>query len=335
MNLYKNKNLILSTLSILLLSACGPSPEEIAEQERLAEEAKMAELKRRSDLATVTCNFMAESRNMDAAMRIKEINSARERLGENLYLGTDAGIKESFEYGLCRELVLNDPDYNSKLLAIMEAVAERERLRIEEERIRAEEARIAREKKAEEERIAKEKKAEEERIVKQNNIAKYTSAVREFLKLNPPKPAFKSMSFEFGYADREVLKVVYSCENFKSFDHDVVVVFKNDIGEIRQPESIGYCSQYGVDLQNVQGYDTSKFPESVVEIFYTDNPKDQVEKIYLEWNGRFYLKGLLEQIDSQKLKRETKKILDPELYGLDYSDTIDTSDIKTIYQIYP
>ena len=316
MNLYKNKNLFLSTLSILLLSACGPSPEEIAEQERLAEEAKVAELKRRSDLATVTCNFMAESRNMDAAMRIKEINSARERLGENLYLGTDAGIKESFEYGLCRELVLNDPDYNSKLLAIMEAVAERERLRIEEERIRAEE-----------ERIAKEKKAEEERIVKQNNIAKYTSAVREFLKLNPPKPAFKSMSFEFGYADREVLEVVYSCENFKGFDHDVVVVFKNDIGEIRKPESIGYCSQYGVDLQ--------KFPESVVEIFYTDNPKDQVEKIYLEWNGRFYLKGLLEQIDSQKLKRETKKILDPELYGLDYRDTIDTSDIKTIYQIYP
>ena len=306
MNLYKNKNLILSTLSILLLFACGPSPEEIAEQERLAEEAKVAELKRRSDLATVTCNFMAESRNMDAAMRIKEINSARERLGENLYLGTDAGIKESFEYGLCRELVLNDPDYNSKLLAIMEAVAERERLRIEEER-----------------------------IVKQNNIAKYTSAVREFLKLNPPKPAFKSMSFEFGYADREVLEVVYSCENFKGFDHDVVVVFKNDIGEIRKPESIGYCSQYGADLQNVQGYDTSKFPESVVEIFYTDNPKDQVEKIYLEWNGRFYLKGLLEQIDSQKLKRETKKILDPELYGLDYGETIDTSDIKTIYQIYP
>tara|TARA_B100000886_G_C20422024_1_gene492070 strand:+ start:2495 stop:3376 length:882 start_codon:yes stop_codon:yes gene_type:complete len=167
MSIYKNKNLILATLSILLLSACGPSQEEIAEQERLAEEAKAAELKQRSDLATVTCNFMAESRNMDAAMRIKEINSVRERLGEDFYLGTDAGIKESFEYGLCRELVLNDPDYNSKLLETITVVKEAEEIaRIASEKLAEEKARMAKEKKAEEERIARLKKAEEERIAR-------------------------------------------------------------------------------------------------------------------------------------------------------------------------
>ena len=167
MSIYKNKNLILLTLSILLLSACGPSQEEIAEQERLAEEAKVAELKQRSDLATVTCNFMAESRNMDAAMRIKEINSVRERLGEDFYLGTDAGIKESLEYGLCRELVLNDPDYNSKLLETITVVKEAEEIaRIASEKLAEEIARLAKEKKAEEERIARVKKAEEERIAK-------------------------------------------------------------------------------------------------------------------------------------------------------------------------
>ena len=167
MSIYKNKNLILLTLSILLLSACGPSQEEIAEQERLAEEAKVAELKQRSDLATVTCNFMAESRNMDAAMRIKEINSVRERLGEDFYLGTDAGIKESLEYGLCRELVLNDPDYNSKLLETITVVKEAEEIaRIASEKLAEEKARLAKEKKAEKERIAKLKKAEEERIAK-------------------------------------------------------------------------------------------------------------------------------------------------------------------------
>ena len=167
MSIYKNKNLILLTLSILLLSACGPSQEEIAEQERLAEEAKVAELKQRSDLATVTCNFMAESRNMDAAMRIKEINSVRERLGEDFYLGTDAGIKESLEYGLCRELVLNDPDYNSKLLETITVVKEAEEIaRIASEKLAEEKARLAKEKKAEEERIAKLKKAEEERIAR-------------------------------------------------------------------------------------------------------------------------------------------------------------------------
>ena len=167
MSIYKNKNLILLTLSILLLSACGPSQEEIAEQERLAEEAKVAELKQRSDLATVTCNFMAESRNMDAAMRIKEINSVRERLGEDFYLGTDAGIKESLEYGLCRELVLNDPDYNSKLLETITVVKEAEEIaRIASEKLAEEKARLAKEKKAEKERIAKLKKAEEERIAR-------------------------------------------------------------------------------------------------------------------------------------------------------------------------
>ena len=152
-------------LSLFLLVACGPSPEEIAEQERLAEEARAVELKRKSDLAIVTCNFMKESRNMDAALRIKEINLARERLGEDYYLGTDAGIIESFKYGLCRELVLNDPDYNSKLIVLVAETEEANRKAAEEARIArekaAEEARIAREKAAEEARIAKEKEAEE------------------------------------------------------------------------------------------------------------------------------------------------------------------------------
>ena len=171
MSIYKNKNLILATLPILLLSACGPSQEEIAEQEKLAEEAKVAELKQRSDLATVTCNFMAESRNMDAAMRIKEINSVRERLGEDFYLGTDAGIKESLEYGLCRELVLNDPDYNSKLLETITVVKEAEEMaRIASEKLAEEKARMAKEKKAEEERIARVKKAEEERMKKEKEL---------------------------------------------------------------------------------------------------------------------------------------------------------------------
>ena len=152
-------------LSLFLLVACGPSPEEIAEQERLAEEARAVELKRKSDLAIVTCNFMKESRNMDAALRIKEINLARERLGEDYYLGTDAGIIESFKYGLCRELVLNDPDYNSKLIVLLADTARANVKAAEEARIArekaAEEARIAREKAAEEARIAKEKEAEE------------------------------------------------------------------------------------------------------------------------------------------------------------------------------
>jgi TonB family protein len=156
-----------ASLLILFLFACGPSPEKIAEQERLVEEARVLELKRRSDLAIVTCNLMGESKDADAAIRIKEINSARERLGEDFYIGTDVGIRESFLYGLCKELVLNDPDYKEAIKEEKEKVRIAKEERYEMLMIQAKEkekVRIAKEKKAEEERIAK---AEEERIRKE------------------------------------------------------------------------------------------------------------------------------------------------------------------------
>ena len=188
MSISRNKNYILATLSIVLLFACGPSPEKIAEQERLTEEARILELKRRSDLAIVTCNLMGESRDADAAIRIKEINSARERLGEDFYIGTDAGIRESFVYGLCKELVLNDPDYTvvlkeekEKARIAREELFERLETQAKEEK---EKARIDRERKAEEERIAKKKKAEEERIRKEKE-AEYPRPIFRVIPLYP------------------------------------------------------------------------------------------------------------------------------------------------------
>ena len=80
-----------------MLFSCGPSVKE------------------KEEIAVLTCNIMAESRNMDAALRIKEINSAREQIGEDRFLGTDDEIIESFEWGLCKELVLNDKEYKIKL----------------------------------------------------------------------------------------------------------------------------------------------------------------------------------------------------------------------------
>ncbi len=71
------KKTILISLAFILIS-CGPSPEEMA------------------TVAQVTCNIMAETKNMDGALRIKEINAAREKLGEAIFLGSDEEIKESF-----------------------------------------------------------------------------------------------------------------------------------------------------------------------------------------------------------------------------------------------
>lgn len=138
------KNIILFTPILLILVSCGPSQKE------------------KEEVAILTCNIMGESRNMDASLRIKEINVARKEIGEDRFLDTDEKIKESFEYGLCKELVLNDPDYSTKI-----RILEEERLRIEKEREDREEKRRLRiEKEREEERrqlaMERREKAQEE-----------------------------------------------------------------------------------------------------------------------------------------------------------------------------
>ena len=53
------------SLVVAILSSCGVSQQD------------------KEEIATITCNIIKSSRNMDAALRIKEINSAREQMGED------------------------------------------------------------------------------------------------------------------------------------------------------------------------------------------------------------------------------------------------------------
>ena len=154
-------------LSFALLTACGLSQEE------------------KKKVAAVTCSIMGETRNMDAAIRVREMNDAREKIGGEPFLRGDDAIQEAFGWGLCQELVLNQ-SYDETLQSLKDAKRERERIareklaeeqriaaekqriaaekRAEEQRIAAEKQRIAAEKRAEEQRIAAEKRAEEQRI---------------------------------------------------------------------------------------------------------------------------------------------------------------------------
>jgi|TARA_B110000908_G_C10045352_1_gene353764 hypothetical protein len=123
----------LSIISLILISACGPSLQE------------------KEEIAIVTCNIMGESLNMNASMRIKEINEAREKIKEKRFLEGDAKIKESFAYGLCKELVMNDSDYENKLIEL------RELERIAKEKVEKLE-RLAREERDEMQKLAREKR---------------------------------------------------------------------------------------------------------------------------------------------------------------------------------
>ena len=121
-------NKILIILSFVILASCGPSQEE------------------KTNISAVTCSIMAETRNMDGAVRVREMNNAREKIGGEPFLGGDDAIQEAFAWGLCQELVLNE-NYDEIFQTLKAAKSERER----------------KEKVAESERERKEKVAKNER----------------------------------------------------------------------------------------------------------------------------------------------------------------------------
>ncbi|MDB4183441.1 pseudoazurin [Gammaproteobacteria bacterium] len=135
--------LILILGSVLIISGCGPSQEE------------------RNRVAAVTCSIMGETRNMDAAVRVEKMNEARDKIGGEPFLRGDDAIKESFEWGLCPQLVLNE-NYDETLQVLEDAEQERKKALedAEQERKRlawqagAEDRKIA----AEKQRIYAEKK---------------------------------------------------------------------------------------------------------------------------------------------------------------------------------
>ena len=123
---------VLVILGMFLLTSCGQSQEE------------------KKDIAAVTCSIMSETRNIDAAVRVREMNNAREKIGGEPFLRGDDAIIESLSYELCEELVLNDnydESYRLRKREIDEAIheleqeiikqkiADHERRRIEKEEI--------------------------------------------------------------------------------------------------------------------------------------------------------------------------------------------------------
>lgn len=68
----------------------------------------------KSEIASVTCSIIEETRGMDAAIRVEKVNDARKTIGEEPFLDGDREIKKSLWWGLCEELVLNDPGYEDE-----------------------------------------------------------------------------------------------------------------------------------------------------------------------------------------------------------------------------
>ena len=87
-------SIILLSLSIVL-TGCGPSNEEI------------------QSIATTSCNTMGPN-------LIMELNSARKEIGEEPFSGTYNEILYARQWGICEELVLNDPSYEQLASELMD-----------------------------------------------------------------------------------------------------------------------------------------------------------------------------------------------------------------------
>jgi len=166
---------ILIIFCFLFIVSCGPSQQE------------------KENVAAVTCSIMSETKNIDAAIRVREMNNAREKIGKGPFLRGDEAIKEAFEYGLCKELVLSE-SYDETLQLLKDAKKERER--IEAERL-AEERRIEAERLAEERRIEAEWLAEERRI-EAERLAEERRIAIEKQRLADSKPTLKELFYVNG-----------------------------------------------------------------------------------------------------------------------------------------
>lgn len=99
----------LSLLAIFFLVSCGPSPEE------------------KEAIAINACSIMGETKKNDSLFRIQTMIDAREEIGGETFVGGDDKILEAFEWGLCKELVLNE-NYAESLQFLKDFEREKQRI---------------------------------------------------------------------------------------------------------------------------------------------------------------------------------------------------------------
>ena len=267
------------------------------------------------DLSIVTCNIISETKNIDVASKIKEINLARKQMGEDLFLGSAKEIDTSFKYDLCVELVLNDDEYELKLQKAVEIEKEEERL-----------ARIQRE--------------EEERQIAEN-MAAYSSAVNNILKNYQPEPTLDSVSM--GYRSYEYdFDIRIDCKNMKGLQFHLMVTFKDNIGKLKSKlERCGYWSSHTIDMspQYVPFATDISWTDRIADIakYESENdPMEFIDTITLRLVNVINRFDFAHNLSDGPEKKEIMRLINPATYNLNSlnSPRIEFVDIKQDYTLY-
>lgn len=306
-NIYSMKIILFKAFIsfILILSACAPSD------------------KRKEEIAIITCNIIAESRNMDAVVRLTELNKARKEIGEDLFLGTDDDIKFAFSHGICKELVLNDPMYDY----LVEEILERERIRKEEEIKRQEEelARLQEEynERQEQARI----KAENERLRRQEQerirleeIARrrkeFNDSIIEYFIAHPLSPELLEVT-SYGNFSSPGVMVSIKCGSSSGFYHELTVKTKD-----REESVIGVCKSSISEASKEEAVIKSglRFTYSgenkTGQIYQTNHPiLGEIESIRFRLTGKINYDYLDFNLSEEQISR-----LNPLTHGLNYGE---------------
>ena len=260
------KRFVMRHITIFLialgLTACGPSQEEI------------------DNAATITCNIMSESSNMDAGTRIKEVNATREKIGAPPYLGTDATIRESLDWDLCEELIKNNANYPDLVVVKKEAEARR----LEEERLK--QAR------------AKAEAEEAERVARADGERKYREIVSDYIAEFPSRP--KLLNVEYSGRTQTVKVEIECIEQHKTLYYDLKLEFDG-----------GSLAEKSLRFSTGEPQECRTFIETE-DAFFIEN-KDLMSKLrYAELEIKHILR-LSEAVD-----REERIRLHPGTYGVSY-----------------
>ena len=196
------KQIVTIALTFILIG-CGPSDAE------------------KQQIAALTCSIMGESKKMNRAFRIKEINVAREKLGEDPFLDGDEAIKEAFKYGLCEQLVQNDPTLRASIRETDERIAKNKALAAEE--------------------LAAKLKIE--RKEKEDRISVAQGPWRKLLleDIGDFRSRIENVNFD---AAKESLSIEFLCKGIEGYFRTGFYKLKNNLGTLSQTSVAGGCRGY-------------------------------------------------------------------------------------------
>ena len=101
---------------VLFIISCSPSPEQIAEAEKRKNEAIAIEKERINNVATSACNEAINSDEINSQKIFQKLTYTMVDIGTYKYDSKEnEKFIDSFKYGLCKELVLGDPEFDEKL----------------------------------------------------------------------------------------------------------------------------------------------------------------------------------------------------------------------------